>query len=194
MIKLELAPSRDYFLVEGKPFFYLADTVWAAFASVTIEEWARYLEVRRGQGFNALQISILPITHVMVIGEALAAREPWLAGSIVRAMREAQDLCQAFYFADAKHTMFADAVFFLEEQRAAYGLRTVVSLHGRAGAVIRRASHAARHLALERPDVVHHPPPRVDRTRAIGFHRAARWIWLDRARPYLIRRLSACDG
>jgi hypothetical protein len=63
MIELTLAGSRDYFLKNGKPFFYLADTIWATFTNVTLEEWARYLVVRRGQGFNALQISILPITH-----------------------------------------------------------------------------------------------------------------------------------
>jgi hypothetical protein len=63
MVKLSLAPSRDYFRVDGKPFFYLADTVWATFTNVTLAEWARYLTVRRSQGFTALQISILPITH-----------------------------------------------------------------------------------------------------------------------------------
>lgn len=63
MSRLTLSPSRDYFLRDGAPFFYLADTVWATFSNVTIEEWARYLAVRRTQGFNALQISILPITH-----------------------------------------------------------------------------------------------------------------------------------
>jgi Protein of unknown function (DUF4038) len=62
-IKLSLAPAHDHFLHQGQPFFYLADTVWAAFSNVTMEEWARYLDIRRTQGFTALQISILPITH-----------------------------------------------------------------------------------------------------------------------------------
>ena len=30
---------------------------------MTLEEWSRYLAVRRAQNFNVLQISILPITH-----------------------------------------------------------------------------------------------------------------------------------
>lgn len=63
MTMLTRAPHGSHFLRDGKPFFYLADTVWATFSNVTLEEWARYLAVRRTQGFNALQISILPITH-----------------------------------------------------------------------------------------------------------------------------------
>ena len=63
MTTLSLAHNRRHFLRNGRPFFYLADTIWATFSNVTIEEWGRYLAVRRTQGFNALQISILPITH-----------------------------------------------------------------------------------------------------------------------------------
>jgi hypothetical protein len=47
----------------GTPFFYLADTAWMAFSNLSIPEWARYLTHRRLQGFTALQISILPVTH-----------------------------------------------------------------------------------------------------------------------------------
>jgi len=63
MAQLRLSHRKDHFLRDGKPFFYLADTIWAAFSNVTLPEWARYLAVRRTQGFNALQISLLPITH-----------------------------------------------------------------------------------------------------------------------------------
>jgi len=60
---LRVSETKDYLLQDGEPFFYLADTVWAAFANLSIERWQRYLSFRRAQGFNALQISILPITH-----------------------------------------------------------------------------------------------------------------------------------
>lgn len=63
MTRLTVSPTSDFLLRDGKPFFYLADTAWAAFANLPIEDWGRYLEARRLQGFNALQISILPITH-----------------------------------------------------------------------------------------------------------------------------------
>jgi hypothetical protein len=60
-----LSVHPEGFLVTdtGKPFFYLADTAWMAFPNLSIEEWARYLVYRRRQGFTALQISILPVTH-----------------------------------------------------------------------------------------------------------------------------------
>ncbi len=63
MTHFAVSPTKDYLLRDGKPFFYLADTVWAAFGSLTLEEWATYLAYRKLQGFTALQISILPITH-----------------------------------------------------------------------------------------------------------------------------------
>lgn len=41
-------------------FFYLADTVWSAFTNIDLTDWAYYLKVRKEQGFNVLQINILP--------------------------------------------------------------------------------------------------------------------------------------
>jgi hypothetical protein len=60
MYKLKVSKTQDYFEVDGKPFFYLADTMWSAFTNVKIEEWEEYLNYRRMQGFNAIQINILP--------------------------------------------------------------------------------------------------------------------------------------
>jgi len=45
---------------DGQPFFYLADTCWSAFTNITDEEWEYYLDLRRHQGFNVIQINILP--------------------------------------------------------------------------------------------------------------------------------------
>lgn len=44
----------------GKPFFWLADTIWTAFTNPTDKEWIEYLEQRASQGFNVLQINALP--------------------------------------------------------------------------------------------------------------------------------------
>ena len=60
MSKLEVSGAKDYFIRDGKPWFYLADTVWSAFTNTTMDEWAQYLDLRQSQGFNALQINILP--------------------------------------------------------------------------------------------------------------------------------------
>ncbi|MEC0182165.1 DUF4038 domain-containing protein [Paenibacillus peoriae] len=59
MIKLSIAENKRYFIHEGTPFFYLADTVWSAFTNITLEEWAYYLDYRKSQGFNVLQINVL---------------------------------------------------------------------------------------------------------------------------------------
>ncbi|MBE0478916.1 DUF4038 domain-containing protein [Candidatus Aerophobetes bacterium] len=56
---LQIVPEKTSFLHEGQPFFYLADTVWSAFTNVTQEEWEKYLNYRKLQGFNVLQINLL---------------------------------------------------------------------------------------------------------------------------------------
>lgn len=60
MKRLEVAKNKCNFTYDGKPFFYLADTIWSAFTNVSMEEWKYYLHVRKTQGFNVLQINTLP--------------------------------------------------------------------------------------------------------------------------------------
>ncbi|MEM3815276.1 MAG: DUF4038 domain-containing protein [Candidatus Bathyarchaeia archaeon] len=60
MAKISISNTRDYFLKDGEKFFYLADTCWSAFTNPTLDEWEYYLEYRRMQGFNAIQINVLP--------------------------------------------------------------------------------------------------------------------------------------
>lgn len=55
-----LKATKTNLLKDGKPFFYLADTCWSAFTNITDEDWIYYLRKRKEQGFNALQINILP--------------------------------------------------------------------------------------------------------------------------------------
>lgn len=55
---LRISDTRDYFIQDGKPFFFLADTVWMAFSNPSLEEWEEYLDYRRMQGFNAVQICV----------------------------------------------------------------------------------------------------------------------------------------
>ncbi|MBC8603632.1 DUF4038 domain-containing protein [Parabacteroides acidifaciens] len=44
---------------DGTPFFYMGDTAWELFHRLTEEEIDRYLENRRGKGFNVIQAVIL---------------------------------------------------------------------------------------------------------------------------------------
>ena len=48
-----------YLYKNNKRFFYLADTCWGAFTSVTMPDWKYYLDIRKREGFNAIQINIL---------------------------------------------------------------------------------------------------------------------------------------
>lgn len=57
---LQIDENRRGFLKNKKHFFYLADTCWSAFTNIEEEDWRYYLNLRRQQGFNALQINILP--------------------------------------------------------------------------------------------------------------------------------------
>lgn len=57
---LQVAKEATYLTKDGKPFFYLGDTCWSAFTNISDGEWAYYLNKRKAQGFNVLQINILP--------------------------------------------------------------------------------------------------------------------------------------
>lgn len=70
MPQLKVSSDKTHLIKDDKPFFYLADTAWAAFSNLSLDDWAHYLAYRKMQGFNALQISILPITHDSSVGEA----------------------------------------------------------------------------------------------------------------------------
>jgi len=69
MGRLQVAQTKDHLLRDGKPFFYLADTVWAAFSNLPLDRWEPYLRYRKMQGFNAVQISILPVAHDASLSE-----------------------------------------------------------------------------------------------------------------------------
>ena len=57
---LQISDNKINILKDKKPFFYLADTCWSAFTNITDEEWDFYLYKRKAQGFNTIQINILP--------------------------------------------------------------------------------------------------------------------------------------
>lgn len=60
MSRVQVNSDKRSFILDGKPFFYLADTIWSAFTSLTLEEWEFYLDKRKKQGFNVLQINTMP--------------------------------------------------------------------------------------------------------------------------------------
>ena len=49
MPSLRVSPTQDCLLQDNRPFFYLADTVWAAFANLSIPRWRQYLAYRKAR-------------------------------------------------------------------------------------------------------------------------------------------------
>jgi 4,5-dihydroxyphthalate decarboxylase len=63
---------------------------------------------------------IFPITHTVVVSEALLAREPWIAASLVEAFEQAQQSCDRDY-AEPKFLSAPDAVLNVEAERRDFG-------------------------------------------------------------------------
>lgn len=67
-----VAVSRDgsHLLRGGHPWMLVADTIWMAFTHVLADEWDACVAIRAGQGFSALNISLLPIVNeVSAVGD-----------------------------------------------------------------------------------------------------------------------------
>ncbi|WP_018629961.1 glycoside hydrolase family 140 protein [Niabella aurantiaca] len=53
------ANKRFFQTADGKPFFWLGDTGWLLFVRLSREEVVQYLETRKAQGFNVVQVMVL---------------------------------------------------------------------------------------------------------------------------------------
>jgi hypothetical protein len=58
-LKLEVSENGHYFLRGGEPFFWLGDTVWSLVNRYTLQEGEFYMERRRQQGFNVLNVMLI---------------------------------------------------------------------------------------------------------------------------------------
>jgi len=63
---------------------------------------------------------IFPITHALVMREALLEEHPWLVSSLLEAFTEAEAVCRKSY-AYAKRSAFPSAVLILEEEDETFG-------------------------------------------------------------------------
>jgi hypothetical protein len=57
--KLVVSANGHYLSADGKPFFWLGDTGWLLLGKLNREETEKYLETRRVQGFNVIQVMLL---------------------------------------------------------------------------------------------------------------------------------------
>ena len=58
-IMFQISENKRYFEKNGTPFFYLADTCWSAFTNIEEKDWEYYIDYRKAQGFNVLQVNML---------------------------------------------------------------------------------------------------------------------------------------
>ncbi len=60
MQPLKISADKRYFETkDGKPFFWLGDTGWLLFVKCSREDAVQYLETRKQQGFNVVQVMVL---------------------------------------------------------------------------------------------------------------------------------------
>lgn len=64
---------------------------------------------------------ILPITHVIVVGESFAEENPWVAAQLMEGFRAAQRMTDEYY-AEPKNLSFPEGVFMVEAMRRSYGM------------------------------------------------------------------------
>jgi hypothetical protein len=57
--ELEISANHRFFQADGKPFFWMGDTGWLLFSKLNREDAEKYLEIRRKQGFNVIQVMVL---------------------------------------------------------------------------------------------------------------------------------------
>lgn len=51
--------KNNQFYFDNQPSFYLADTCWSAFTNIELSDWEYYLNYRKSQGFNVIQVNML---------------------------------------------------------------------------------------------------------------------------------------
>ena len=58
--QLEISANKRFFqTADGKPFFWIGDTGWLLFVKCNREDAVHYLETRKQQGFNVVQVMVL---------------------------------------------------------------------------------------------------------------------------------------
>lgn len=75
---LTVAPGGHYLSAGGRPFFWLGDTGWLLLSRLTREEAELYLDTRRAQGFNVVQVMVLhtPAMQTVYGAPALIGGDP----------------------------------------------------------------------------------------------------------------------
>jgi hypothetical protein len=63
--ELKVSANGRFLTAGGKPFFWLGDTGWLLLAKMNRDEAEKYLENRKGKGFNVIQVMLLHTLSVV---------------------------------------------------------------------------------------------------------------------------------
>ncbi|NII26017.1 DUF4038 domain-containing protein [Pseudoflavitalea sp. X16] len=113
--KLKVSSNGRYFTTQsGQPFFWLGDTGWLLFIKLTREEAVQYLEQRKQQGFNVIQVMVLHDVRkaVNVYGDSALLHQNVATPAITKGNN----------FSDAAQYDFWDHVDYVIDQAAQRGL------------------------------------------------------------------------
>lgn len=113
-----LITKGKYLYKNGKRFFYLADTCWGAFGSIDMPDWRYYLDTRKAEGFNTIQINVLRQWD-----SSLPIREPF-------AITNHEDGTYEYDFTKINESYFDNAVKMLEEMQKRDMVPALVLLWG----------------------------------------------------------------
>lgn len=102
-----LQVKGKYLYQNDNRFFYLADTCWGAFGSIEMPDWRYYLDTRKAEGFNAIQINIL---RQWDSSTPIDGREPF-------AITTHEDGSYEYNFSKINEKYFDNAVQMLEEMK-----------------------------------------------------------------------------
>jgi 4,5-dihydroxyphthalate decarboxylase len=120
-IKVEVAGrTAEEVLLAGEADAMVGATVPQSFLNGDPRIRRLFPDARAEMHKYVAETGFMPTTHVVVMKEALAKDQPWVAQSMVRAFQEAQRVCDELNLEPKRHSD-PDAVFALEDRRKAYG-------------------------------------------------------------------------
>lgn len=122
-IKIEVVPggNAEQLLYDRKVDAILVPRVPQSFVEGRSKMRRLFKDTQREMQEYSRRTGIVPITHTVVIKESLGTQEAWLCESLTQAFMDAQRLCDPACVSDPKQLSMTDAIFYQEQNRAAYG-------------------------------------------------------------------------
>jgi len=113
--QLKISANKRFFqTADGKPFFWIGDTGWLLFVKCNREDAVQYLETRKQQGFNVVQ--------VMVLHDMNNTRNVYGDYALINEDVSKPNITQGSNFADTAAYDYWDHVDFIVNEAAKRGI------------------------------------------------------------------------